>query len=98
MLKWIRTDRARSPAALARTLSPPGENRRRFRNWLNVGLVFGLNLFGWVFGTPLSLRADDSAQFSLSVHIINPPNAITDLSAAAVGSQDGDVQLLWTAP
>jgi hypothetical protein len=65
---------------------------------IKAALVAGLNLTGWLFGTPLSLHADYSSQVGVFVHIVNPPNPVTDLSAAPVGLSDGDVQLNWTAP
>jgi hypothetical protein len=65
---------------------------------IKAALVAGLNLAGWLFGTPVSLHAADQAQFGVFVHIVNPPASVTDLSAAPVGSANGDVQLIWTAP
>lgn len=65
---------------------------------LGTALVFGLNLLGWVLGTPLSSFGAQSAQIGLTVHMKNPPNAVTDLVAAPVGSLDGDALLTWTAP
>ena len=65
---------------------------------IKAALVAGLNLTGWLFSTPLSLCADYSSQVGVFVHIVNPPNPVSDLSAAPVGTSDGDVQLIWTAP
>ncbi len=72
-------------------------------NWLKrhnahikrVAGVLGLTLAGWLAGTPMSAQA---ASFAIEMHILNPPNAVTGLSASPVGSQTGDVQLVWTAP
>ncbi len=81
---------------------PPGLDRiRRAGCWLGhllkEGLV-GLAVSTWLLGTALPARAAPTGQVGVSVYILNPPNAVTDLAAAAVGSSDGDVQLTWTAP
>ena len=43
-------------------------------------------------------RAAPSQGLDLYFHMLYPPNAVTDLHAAAVGSLTGDIQLQWTAP
>lgn len=58
----------------------------------------GLALAGCLLGGPLSARAAPSETVGVKLHILNPPDAITDLTASPVGSQDGDIQLIWTAP
>ncbi len=65
---------------------------------LTAAIGVGITLLAWVLGTVLPVRAAPSRQVGVMVHIINPPFAITDLSASPVGSQNGDVQLVWTAP
>jgi hypothetical protein len=58
----------------------------------------GLNILVWLPGNALSVSAASSAQIGVGAHILHPPNAITNLSAAAVGSLNGDIQLAWSAP
>lgn len=72
-------------------------DRHRARFKRAVGMI-GLTLAGWLAGTPVSLHAAPSAGVGISVRILNPPDAVTDLAASAVGSQSGDAQLTWTAP
>ncbi len=55
-------------------------------------------MFSWALATALPARAASTQNLELRFHILNPPNAITDLHAAPVGIQDGDIQLMWTAP
>src|SRR4051812_40705605 len=60
--------------------------------------ALGVSLFAWLIGTAMPARGSPTASISLDTHILNPPYAITDLSASPVGVQNGDVQLVWTAP
>lgn len=72
------------------------ERWRKLRATLSVaGILSGLSLTAGLLGTALPARAQDVGLF---LYILNPPNAVTDLVASPVGSQDGDVQLVWTAP
>lgn len=70
----------------------------RLRRYLFAGLALGLGFLGWVPGTALSLHAATNSEVGVFVHILAPPNPVTDLSASQVGTNNGDVQLLWTAP
>ena len=72
--------------------------RRHKVRFLSTLMAFGLGLATWFAGTPLSLQAAPSGNVGIRLHILNPPNSITDLSAAPVGTASGDVQLAWTAP
>lgn len=74
------------------------DSRWHKRRGFLTALAVGASLFGSLLATALPARAAPSAQIGLRVHILNPPNAVTDLAAAAVGTNDGDVQLTWTAP
>lgn len=70
---------------------------RKLGSFLKETLV-GIAVSTWLLGLAAPLQAAPSAQITISVHILNPPNAITDLVASPVGTQDGDIQLSWTAP
>lgn len=65
--------------------------------WLSAISGIGLGLLVWC-GLVSPSRAAPNANIGLRAHILNSPNSITDLSASPVGSQDGDIQLIWTAP
>ena len=71
---------------------------RKYKSRARAIAAIGLTLSGWLLGTALPAQAAPSASLGVSVHILNPPNAITNLTAAPVGVTDGDVQLVWTAP
>ena len=77
-------------------------NKRRDKlhrvRFLSAMLTLGLGVLAWTLGTALPVQAASSGNMGIRTHILNPPNAITDLSAAPVGAQNGDVQLTWTAP
>ncbi len=60
--------------------------------------VIGLTLAGWLLGTAVPAQAAQNVSLGVAVHILNPPNAITNLTASPVGILDGDIQLVWTAP
>ena len=72
-----------------------GPHKARFLRAIGT---LGLSLLALVSGRVLPLNAATNASVGIRLHIKNPPNAITDLQAAPVGSQTGDIQLNWTAP
>ena len=71
---------------------------RKYKSRARAIAAIGLTLSGGLLGTALPAHAAPSSSLGVSVHILNPPNAITNLVASPVGAVDGDVQLVWTAP